>query len=298
MFGYIHVYQPELKVKEYEVYQASYCGLCRSLKKRHGRVGQLTLSYDMTFLALLLTGLYEPKTMTGRSRCLAHPTRRHRYRNNPYFDYAADMNVVLTYYKCLDDWQDEHSITKLLFAGLLKGRVKKLKRLYGKKIQKIERFLKQLSRLEKKGICDLDRTAGYMGKIMGELFVYREDIWEEKLRRMGFFFGKFIYLMDAYEDIEEDLKKGRYNPLVKRYQKKDFEQECGQILKMMMAETSRTFEMLPIIKDAPILRNILYAGVWMRYGQVQSSRKENKKSHDNRPVSGSGCSKRGLRRGN
>ena len=86
MFGYIHVYQPELKVKEYEVYQASYCGLCRSLKKRHGRVGQLTLSYDMTFLALLLTGLYEPKTMTGRSRCLAHPTRRHRYRNNPYFD--------------------------------------------------------------------------------------------------------------------------------------------------------------------------------------------------------------------
>ena len=96
MFGYIVVHKPELKVREYETYRASYCGLCRSLKKRHGRLGQLTLSFDMTFLALLLTGLYEPHTITGCGRCLAHPMQRHHYRENPYFDYAADMNVMLT----------------------------------------------------------------------------------------------------------------------------------------------------------------------------------------------------------
>lgn len=290
MFGYIHVYKPELKVREFERYQASYCGLCRSLKRRHGSIGRLTLSYDMTFLALLLTGLYEPKTLSGCCRCPAHPLHRHTYRSNVYFDYVADMNVLLTYYKCLDDWQDERRFLGLFFAGLLKGRVKRLKHRYPEKCQRILGLLRQLRELEKKRIYDIDRTAGIMGKMMSELFVFREDLWEEKLRRMGFFFGKFIYLMDAYEDIEDDLQKGRYNPLAKRYQKETFEEECQQILKMMMAETSRAFEMLPILKDVQILRNILYAGVWTRYRQVQSSRKETKKSHDNRPISSAGRS--------
>ena len=83
--------------------------------------------------------------------------------------------------------------------------------------------------------------------------------------------------MDAYEDIEEDLKQGRYNPLADLYKKDTFEQECQQILKMMMAETSKVFEQLPILEDAEILRNILYAGVWTRYGQIRCRRKETKK---------------------
>lgn len=274
MFGYIVVHKPELKVREYETYRASYCGLCRSLKKRHGRLGQMTLSFDMTFLALLLTGLYEPQTVTGQSRCLAHPMQRHHYRGNPYFDYAADMNVLLTYYKCLDDWKDDHKLSRLLFAKLLEGKMKKLKKQYGEKAEKTGRLLQELGEFEKRNICDIDKTAGFFGEIMAELFVYRPDEWEEKLRHMGFFFGKFIYLMDAYEDIEEDLKKGRYNPLSELYKKDTFEQECQQILKMMMAETSRTFEALPILEDAEILRNILYAGVWTRYGQIRCRRKE------------------------
>lgn len=274
MFGYIVVHKPELKVREYETYRASYCGLCHSLKKRHGRSGQMTLSFDMTFLALLLTGLYEPHTVTGCSRCLAHPAQRHHYRQNPYFDYAADMNVLLTYYKCLDDWKDERKLRALLFAKLLEGRMKKIREQYGEKAEKTERLLDELGELEKKNICDIDKTAGFFGEIMAELFVCRQDEWEEKLRRMGFFFGKFIYLMDAYEDIEDDLKRGRYNPLTELYKKDTFEQECQQILKMMMAETSRVFEMLPILEDAEILRNILYAGVWTRYGQIRCRRKE------------------------
>ena len=277
MFGYIVVHRPELKVREYEVYRASYCGLCRSLKRRHGRLGQMTLSFDMTFLALLLSGLDEPRTITGCGRCLSHPMEKHPYRENLYFDYAADMNMILTYYKCLDDWEDENKLTRLLFAGLLKGRMKKLKKQYGEKVRVTARLLKKLRKYEQGYIYDIDKTAGFFGEIMAELFVYRKDVWEEKLRRMGFFFVKFIYLMDAYEDIEEDLKNGCYNPLAELYKKDTFEQDCQQILKMMMAETSRTFEMLPILEDAEILRNILYAGVWTRYGQIQDRRKETEK---------------------
>ena len=277
MFGYIVVHKPELKVREYESYRASYCGLCHSLKKRYGRIGQLTLSFDMTFLALLLTGLYEPETISGQGRCLAHPMQKHCYRQNPYFDYAADMNILLTYYKCLDDWNDEKKASARLLSFLLKGKMRKLSVAKQEKSRKIQELLDQLSSCEKENIQDIDKTAGFFGAIMAELFVYAEDEWADKLRRMGFFFGKFIYLMDAYEDIEEDLKQGRYNPLADLYKKDTFEQECQQILKMMMAETSRVFEQLPILEDAEILRNILYAGVWTRYGQIRCRRKETKK---------------------
>lgn len=133
--------------------------------------------------------------------------------------------------------------------------------------------LKALRELEKKNICDIDKSAGFFGRIMAELFVCREDEWAEKLRKMGFYFGKFIYLMDAYEDIEEDLKQNRYNPLAELYGQESFEENCQQILKMMMAETSRVFEQLPIVEEVEILRNILYAGVWSRYGQIRCSRK-------------------------
>ena len=143
MFGYIVVHQPELKVREYETYRAAYCGLCRSLKNRHGRLGQMTLSFDMTFLALLLSGLYEPETVSGCGRCLAHPMQKHHYLSNPYYDYAADMNLLLTYYKCLDDWQDERKFTRLIFAKFLGLKMPKIRRLYGQKTEKIGRLLEE-----------------------------------------------------------------------------------------------------------------------------------------------------------
>ena len=95
MFGYIVVNQPELKMKEYDEYRKYYCGLCKSLKDRYGARGQISLSYDMTFLVLLLTGLYEPEKHSGSRRCIAHPTSKHTYVQNEYTDYVADMNVIL-----------------------------------------------------------------------------------------------------------------------------------------------------------------------------------------------------------
>ena len=270
MFGYIIVHKPELKVREYETYKASYCGLCRSLKKRHGRIGQMTLSYDMTFLALLLTGLYEPETITGCERCIAHPVNRHHFRQNQYFDYAADMNVLLTFYKCLDDWQDEKKLWARIFSWMLMPKMKQIRKLYGEKAQMTADNLKALRELEKKNICDIDKSAGFFGRIMAELFVCREDEWAEKLRKMGFYFGKFIYLMDAYEDIEKDRKKGNYNPWKPIAQEKDFDGRVRQILMMEAAEASRQFEKLPIIEYVDILRNILYSGIWTKYDRIKS----------------------------
>lgn len=272
MFGYIIINQPEMKFKEFDVYHSYYCGLCRALKEKYGLFGQMTLSYDMTFVILLLSGLYEPKTETGSSKCIAHPFERHSTRSNCFTDYAADMNVLFSYYKCRDDWEDDKKYHKLAYAKLLEKAFHSVEGRYGDKAKRIQKLMRQLQEGEKINCGDIDRMSGLFGDIMAEIMVYREDEWEENLRKIGFFLGKFIYLMDAYEDIEQDRQQGNYNPLHKLYEESDFEEECKSILMMMMAGCSREFEKLPILEHAEILRNILYSGVWYRYEKVSEER--------------------------
>ena len=120
MFGYVVVNKPELKFREFDVYRAYYCGLCHSLSKRHGLSGQLTLSYDMTFLVILLSSLYEPEHSVTSKRCIVHPLKRQNIISSEFTDYVADMNVILSYFKCLDDWHDDRSVFKLAYSKLLK----------------------------------------------------------------------------------------------------------------------------------------------------------------------------------
>lgn len=280
MFGYVVMNKPEIKFKDFDMYRSFYCGLCRELKERYGLSGQITLTYDMTFVILLLSGLYEPPTKKGSTRCIVHPVRRQPVRKNAITEYAADMNIFLTYYKCKDDWNDERSIPGFAFGKLLEGKEKKSEKLWGKKVQTIVSCLDELSALEKENATDIDRVSGCFGRIMAEIFAYREDVWEPTLRRMGFYFGKFIYLLDAYDDVEEDVKKGNYNPFSKDYIIKGFDDRVKNMLIMMMAETCREFEKLPIIKYTDILRNILYSGVWCRFENVSGKRKkEQEKEH-------------------
>ena len=123
---------------------------------------------------------------------------------------------------------------------------------------------------------DIDRAAGCFGRLMAELFVWKEDIWEKTLRKMGFYLGKFIYLMDAYEDLPEDRKKNRYNTLKELAKRPDYEAQMEQILRMMIAESTVRFEQLPCLVDVDILRNILYDGVWNHYNKIQMKKSEEK----------------------
>lgn len=276
MFGYIAINKPEIKFKDYDMYQSYYCGLCKRLKECYGRRGQITLSYDMTFLVVLLTGLYEPETSTETVRCIAHPLQKHVARTNKFSDYAADMNLILTYYKCKDDWEDEHKKKGLILSHALKSKINEIEKKYPKKVAVTAKNLQKLSELEKENETNLDLMAGLFGEIMAELFAYAEDEWETSLRKIGFFLGKFIYLLDAYDDIEKDIKSGNYNPLKEAFQntedKFQFGLDCRQLLTMMIAECSREFEKLPILLYVDILRNILYAGVWSRYTIVTEKR--------------------------
>ncbi|MBP3602659.1 MAG: hypothetical protein J6J79_00765 [Lachnospiraceae bacterium] len=272
MFGYVIINKGDMKFKEFDVYQSYYCGLCRALKERHGVFGQMSLTYDMTFLVMLLSSLYEPETKMGMTKCIAHPFEKHQTRRNDYSDYGADMNVLFAYYKCLDDWNDDKKVTKLAYSKLMKGAYLRIGSAYAQKVKKIDNLMREFSRKEKAGTEDIDQLAGLFGEVMGEIFAVREDEWAENLRMLGRYLGKYIYLLDAYEDVEEDIKKNRFNPFIKRYENPDFDEEVGTILTMMMAGCSQEFEKLPIIENIEILRNILYSGVWYRYDVVRKKR--------------------------
>ena len=148
MFGYVTVNKPEIKFKDFDMYRSFYCGLCRELRERYGIPGQISLTYDMTFVVLLLSGLYEPPTQKGTSRCAVHPLKPQPVRRNEITTYCADMNVILSYYKCMDDWQDERKPLRYAYARLLNAGGKKRMAGYPEKIRKIQDALLKLSRLE------------------------------------------------------------------------------------------------------------------------------------------------------
>lgn len=282
MFGYITVCKPELKIKDFYKYQSYYCGLCHTLKERFGLRGQMTLSYDMTFVAILLTSLYESETTFTTHHCIVHPVKKRGFSQNEMSAYAADMNILLTYYKFLDDWEDEKKKVALAASKLLKEKAKKVIKQYPRQSKAIRDCLKELAAYEASNETNLDLVSGCFGHLMEELFIYKQDEWEQDLRRFGFFLGKFIYLMDAYDDLQEDLKKGGYNPLISLYNEEAYEEKCRQILTMMMSECSMAFERLPCLVDADILRNVLYAGVWTKYNQIQEKQKEEKEQKNDK----------------
>lgn len=280
MFGYIIVNQPELKIKEFELYRSFYCGLCQVLRKRFGKKGQMTLTYDLTFLVLLLTDLYAQEPENGMCRCIAHPVEKHPTRISDYTEYAADMNLLLSYYQCLDDWEDDKKVSKKAASAVLHHDFLQVSKKYPDKAETIEKWMVKLHTYEGNHAGSIDEAAGCFGQIMAEIFAVRHDEWEQDLRQMGFYLGKFIYLMDAYEDVEADEKSGSYNPLLTMWHEDDFEERCNQILTMMLAEACKSFERLPLIDYVSILRNILYSGVWCRYEAVRKKRADNNERKD------------------
>ena len=273
IFGYVVVNKGDLRFREYDEYRGYYCGLCQTLKKRFGLAGQLSLSYDMTFLVMLLTSLYEPIDNREMKRCIAHPLKKQYCKSNEYTEYVADMTVLLSYYKCQDDWVDEKKLLKKVYGDILRGKSKKQRELYQKKEEIIIENLKNLSMAEKNKEDDLDVVAGYFGNILSELFVVKEDEWSDNLRKIGYYLGKYIYIMDAYDDLEKDFKKGNYNPFSEKMcNTGNFDFLVKEILTIMAAECAKEFEKLPLLNDVDILRNILYSGIWTKYEMVRAKR--------------------------
>lgn len=276
MFGYININQSELTEENRKAYQAYYCGLCRRLKSNCGAKGQMLLNYDMTFLVVLLTGLYELENQASEITCALHPTKKRTVWINEATDYAADMNVILSYHNLVDDWKDEKAYTKKAFVKMLDKDYTRIMSKYPRQVKAIEEFMRKTEEVEKNGETNLDAVSGLTGEMLGEVFCWKEDEWAEEMRTLGFYMGKFIYIMDAYEDYDSDLQKNEYNPLVYlvRENKQDMDTFCKLLLTSMMSECAKSFERLPILLHADILRNVLYSGVWSKYEYLQLKKRK------------------------
>ena len=278
MFGYIVPDGNALSKERQDRFRAFYCGLCQALRNRYGLTGSATLSYDMTFLAMLLNALYEPGEHGGKERCVPHPIKAHAFVASPVMEYVAAVNIALAYHKCHDNWIDDKSLISAAEQGLLKGAYQRVKLEYPGKCAAIEGWLDEVHALEAQTAPGVDALVNATGRMLGELFVYdANDVWADELKAIGDGLGRFIYFMDAYEDLPEDIRKKRFNPLKGFAGNQDYEDMCREAMTMMVADATQAFEALPILLDADILRNVLYSGVWIKYMRIQEKLDTTKK---------------------
>lgn len=273
MFGYITPNGKQLDEKALKEYRAGYCGICRKLNERTGTLGRIMLSYDMTFLYTLLTALYEPETQVKEARCIVHPAKKQPYAVNRFSDYVADMNFLLGYHKLEDNWRDDRNPVGGAGMAVLKKRYTRIAAMYPRQVEAIEREMRNLHDIEgSRAPAEIDAAANCFGRMLGHVFAAVEDEWTPTMYAVGAALGRFIYMMDAYEDLPRDKKRGLYNPLKGIGDDPEFEQRAYELLTIPMVECTQAFETLPLADGIEILRNILYAGVWMRFEMVHTKR--------------------------
>ena len=272
MFGFVTAHFKELTREQQRRYGAVYCGICRQIRERSSNSARLGLSYDMAFLALLLMSLYEPEEISGHRACHLHPLRRRAWLDNEYIRYAADMNVILAYFKALDDEADEPSLRSRLQASIFGKNNTQIEARFPRQCEAIRNCIAEISRLEAENCPNPDLPANAFGKLMGELLVYREDLWAPTLRKMGMALGRFIYLGDAIADYRHDKRKRKYNPYLAMGEADP--QRFEDHLILAMGDCTHAFEKLPLVQDKPILDNILYSGVWCNFRRMKSERRD------------------------
>lgn len=280
MFGYVRVKHTELKVKEYEFYRGTYCGLCRSMGKCTGQCSRMALSYDFAFLALLRITFDRTPVEFEQKRCLAHPmTKRNTMKPNPSLAYCAGAAALLNYHKILDDLSDEKGIKKLrarlVYPFMAHARKKALRAGLSELDQKIAELLARLSEVEHSDTHSVDAPADVFGELLAVIMSHGlEGSHARVASALGHAVGKWIYIADALDDWNEDAKKHRYNPFLQLYDgklptKEDYE-SIGTALKNELYAAEAAADLLEFDNEAiqEIVSNILYLGLPDKIKQI------------------------------
>lgn len=287
MLGYIKPDKPELKIKEFEIYSGYYCGICKSIAKRYGQFPRLSLNYDSVFLAILIAGINSEKEHFKTERCIVHPAKKRTILyDSPEADYAADILLLLAYYKLRDDIHDERSMKAALAAALMKGTFKTLLETVPDQCESVRDQLTELTRLENENCPSIDRSAEPFAKLMEEVFDYpgwRGDenaaALSENFRRIGYHLGKWIYLIDAYDDIEDNIKKKSFNPLLVQLEfdpgketvedfKSRIRERVERNLVLYLSEIAKSCSQLKFEKNQGLIENILYFGLMRKTEEI------------------------------
>lgn len=266
MFGYVRINKMDLTFREYEHYKAYYCGLCKYLKRNHTELSRMTINYDITFLIVLLSSIYQPSAQVFHEKCIVDPVKKKKHIINEITEYAASMNILLAYYKLEDDVNDEGGIKSRLVRRAYRKSFKTAYDKYPQKADFIKACLGELRSLEEDQSTSIDQTSNCFARLLEEIFDYKDDEYRDRLRKVGFNIGKYIYIMDAYEDLDQDLEKGRYNPFSSyKDDREGLKVKVDKLIGMTLARLEEAILNLDIKVNKSIIDNIIYSGVYLRY---------------------------------
>lgn len=280
MFGYLQADRRLLTEAEDLRYRSAYCGLCRSMRQRYGQFSGVVLNYDFAFLVLLLQALYETEERAGANLCLRHPRAPTPWLTCGFTDYAADMNIALGYLKLQDDWQDDGKLLSLGASRALQKAYRLIQQRYPRQCGVMEISVNNLRLLERENTEDPDAAAQTCAEFMAEIFAVWDDRWADCLRELGASLGRFIYVADAVADLNRDVFWNHYNPFRRYYGCSDNEERFREMLKMLLGECLYWFDLLPIVSDTGILKNILCYGLWTAFNRSFSTETKEKDGNE------------------
>lgn len=274
MFGYIAPAPDALSKEDMMLFKSFYCSLCREMGKR-SQLSRLSLSYDMTFLAILIDALAEKECEPEKIlRCPLHPLRPVRQVISDGISYSADMSVILIKAKLLDDAKDEKNVIYKIASGMIKDRIANAES--GRAA--IESSLAALSEIEDKDIKNPDMAADCFAKLCAEMFSLAPVPESERkaIYWLGYNLGRWIYLIDAYNDLDHDVKKNSYNPFADGSSADEIRAKRGreiiELLKFTLAEAGAAFDLLNIKRYKSLLENIIYIGLPARLSEVEAGK--------------------------
>ncbi len=289
MFGYVKINKPEMKVKEYEAYRGIYCSLCRALKKHFGTIAAMTLSYDLTFLALIRLSFGGKLPDFRSGRCRYNPSKKCSYcvNGDEELKYAAAVSVMMVYFRIKDNIADGSFFRRMLMYLILPlaaVKYKKAKRMYGEIALMLEKNIENQAQAEKSQTDSTDIAAHASADMLGRIVAYGFDDKEGRLYRFGYAVGKWVYLCDAADDIEKDIKRNNYNVFVKKYNllnpdlPEQAKQEITGSLNLSLAMADEVYDDIENKTMKPIIENIIYDGMFNVMNNILKGNDENERS--------------------
>lgn len=286
MFGYVKVDKPEMKVREYEAYRALYCSLCKAMKKHFGVLASFTLSYDITFLLLARLSFLGCIPSFRKGRCQYNPTKKCNYCNNSdeELKYAAAVSVMLTYFKIKDNISDGSFFKRFLMyliLPLVSFKYKKAKKMYNEVALIIGECMRKQAETESKKSVITDEAAHSSADALGKIISYGLTDENRDIYKFGYGIGKWVYLIDALDDLQNDIKDGSYNVFVIKYNLKTVDDVTKEIkesilatINMSHAYSIEAWERIKLKSLSPIMENVLYNGITLTMNNVFERKKK------------------------
>ncbi|MBR5201629.1 MAG: hypothetical protein IKW45_00025 [Clostridia bacterium] len=264
MFGYVTVYKPELKIKEYEAYKGVYCTLCKEMGKEYGVISRFLLSYDGAFYVLYKMGLSNEKVTAEKSRCTFNPTKKCAKITceSDIYKLASTITVVLAYFKLIDNLKDSKGIKKL-FLYLLLPYFSYLKRKALKKypdiFSEIEKGMTEQFKVENEEQLSLDKSAHQTAQMLGWLFSFNEcEKTKQSAYDFGYQLGRVVYFLDAFDDYKKDIEENSYNPFIIE---EDYIKTATMAINLSIGALSQIFENQSKNQFSSIVENVIYDGL-------------------------------------